>query len=450
MYTVTRDMTISAANQDSADACALAMENYMRRRSDVVPQVIKSLEHDPECAVAHATFGLLMHGAKHIALQPKVDAALEKARQFRSGISQREQLYIDALAFAADGQLYDSVGCYESILADFPTDGFALNLLQAELFWMGDMERALAASAKVESHWNESVEGYSEYLATFAFDLEEQGHFEKAESAGRKAVSMRPDNIWATHAVTHVLYMQNRVDEGIQWISELEGNWDELNQLQFHLWWHKNLFLLERQEHETILENYDSSIRNRAHKLVEAMPDLYIDLQNGASMLWRLELAGVNIGDRWQEMAELVKLRTQDHASPFTSAHFAVILAAVGDFTSCSNLIESMQDFATTSNKTVAQRYAKAGIPAAKAAIAHRQGHFQTVVDELLPVRHNLWMMGGSHAQQDLFFQMLVHAVAKVGDRTGVASLLNEIEKIGFIEPAQRIGYDIIAKELTL
>jgi len=68
------------------------------------------------------------------------------------------------------------------------------------------------------------------------------------------------------------------------------------------------------------------------------------------------------------------------------------------------------------------------------------------VVELLYPVRHDLWMMGGSHAQQDLFFQMLVDAVAQTGDRARVAELMNEIEQIGFVEPAQLSAYRSIVQ----
>jgi len=448
MFTDVRGYEITAASKDAADACALAMENYSRRSSDVAPQVMRSLEADPDCALANALFGLLMHGAKHVALRPKLDSSLARAKQHSQGITKREQHYVNALEHAANGHLFETVACYEAILADNPTDGFAQSLLQAELFWLGDMGRALESSKKIAPHWNESVPGYSEFLANYAFELEEAGHYAEAEEAGKKAVSLVPENIWATHAVTHVLYMQGRHNEGFDWIEGLQNNWDGLNQMQFHIWWHKSLFMLEQGKHDDILVAYDAWIRNKDHKLVQAMPDLYIDLQNGASILWRLELAGVDVGNRWQEMAELVLNRIDDNNSPFTSAHFAVILAAVGDYDSCDRLIQSMQDFALNDSQTLASHYSKAAIPAALAAVAHRRGDYALVLEMLLPYRQNLWMMGGSHAQQDLFFQILVSAAAMAGKRELVDSLLSEIEQIGFVEPAQRAGYRLIQSQL--
>lgn len=449
MHTDTRGLQLTTSHSSAASACALAMDHYLERKSDVSVLLQNALKQDPECAIAHATMGLMVHGARNASLRPMVLSSLENAKKFAAGISPREQHYIKALEFAAEGQLNDSVGCYEAILKHAPTDGFALSLCQAELFWLGDMKRSLATSSSVASHWNESVTGYSEFLGMHAFDLEEAGHYSHAENVGRKAVDLNPENIWATHAVTHVLYMQGRYVEGVDWIASLQGNWQDVGQMQFHVWWHKCLFHLERGEHDATLAGYDNWVRNPNHVLVQAMPDLYIDLQNGASLLWRLELAGVNVGVRWEEMATLVAQRLDDLSNPFTSAHFAIILAAVGDFDSCRQLITAMMDFKSANDKTLSVHYAKAGLPAAQAAIAHRKGDYQRVIELLYPARHELWMMGGSHAQQDVFFQILVDAVARTGDKQGVLLLLDEIEQIGFSEPMQMSAYTTITNRST-
>lgn len=444
MHTDTRGLQITTTNSVTANACVLAMDHYLQRKSDVATQLQTAIDNDPECAIAHASMGLMLHGARNDRFKPMIQSSLEHAKKYSSGVTGREQHYINALEFAAKGQLSDSVSCYETILKQTPTDGFALSLCQAELFWLGDMKRSLVASNSVADHWNESVSGYSEFLGMHAFDLEEAGLYKLAEHTGRNAVELNPANIWATHAVAHVLYMQGRHKEGVNWIDQLQNNWQGVGQMQFHVWWHKCLFHLERGEHEATLEGYDKWVRNLDHELVMAMSDLYIDLQNGASLLWRLELAGVDVGDRWEEMASQVVPRLTDLSNPFTSAHYAIILAAVGDDTACQQLVSAMLDFESATDLTLSVNYSKAGLPAAQAAIAHREGRYQEVVDLLHPARHNLWMMGGSHAQQDVFFQMLVDAAAKIGDKQMVVAMLDEIEQIGFVEPMQMSAYKTI------
>ena len=440
-----RGHSITTESADAASHIAAAFDSYGKRRTDTMPLLASALKTDPNCALAHAAFGLLLQGAKHQDFQPKIADALALAQKNYANVSLREQRYIDALSFAIHGKLDKVVACYEAILDEHPTDLFALSLCQSELFWLGDMPKAETISAKTAKHWHQAIPGYGEFLAVRAFDLEEAGKFTEAEAAGREAVEIDASNIWATHAVTHVLHMQARFDEGIQWIDGLQDQWADLNQIKLHVWWHKGLFHLERGETDAVLEAYDNWVRNRSLELVESMPDLYIDLQNAASLLWRLEHQGIDVKHRWQEMAMLVKTRVQDMGSPFTSAHYAIILAAVGDFKHCEILVEHMQDFIQTNNHTLTHNFSKIALPAAEAAIAHRKGDFQLAVDKLMPVRHSMELMGGSHAQQDLFFQILVDAAYQLERTDLIKSLMHEIEMIGFIEPTQRSAYKAAA-----
>lgn len=443
MVTDVRNHRITATDGAAGASCSLAIENFIQRKSDVVPHLLNAMEADPDCGFATTVFGLLMHGARNVNLIPQITDALDKSRQLQSSMTKREQLYVEALGHFVRGGLYDGIKCYEAILADHPTDALALVLCQGELFWLGDMSRSLSVSDSVESAWSESVPGYADFLSVRAFDLEEACQYQAAETAGRKSVSMRSSNIWGAHAVAHVLYMQGRHQDGIDWLEPLQAEWHESNQLKFHIWWHQCLFHLERGEHDAVIQHYDQWIRNRDQPLMQLMPDLYIDIQNGASMLWRLEHAGVDVGDRWEEMADLVLARIDDMSNPFTSAHFAVVLAAVGNYGACNQLIENMRGFSTNTKATLSSRYQNSAVPTALAAVAHRRGEYQQVIDTLMPARHSVCTMGGSHAQQDLFFQMLVDAASKTGQFDLQQQLLQEIEKIGFSEPARRAGYQL-------
>ena len=211
--------------------------------------------------------------------------------------------------------------------------------------------------------------------------------------------------------------------------------------MSLHLWWHRCLFHLEKGEHDAVVEIYDRWIRNRDLPVLKSMPDLYIDLQNGASMLLRLELRGVDVGHRWDELAELTLARLDDHTSPFTSAHFAVILAAVGRFEEAAALLGSMRAFAAEDEGTFGPRYRAAVIPAAEAAIAHRKGEHERVVEVLMPARRLLWQMGGSDAQRDLFFLILADSLTQTGRWDLLEIVLGDIEAAGFTDPASRVGY---------
>lgn len=235
--------------------------------------------------------------------------------------------------------------------------------------------------------------------------------------------------------------MQGRLDDGIAWLSGLNGNWSAANHIAHHLWWHLALFHTERGEYGAGLDIYDNRLRDLDSPLMQLMPDYYVDIQNDTALLQRLELREVDIGDRWQPIADLAKARIGNHFSPFTSAHCALALAAAGRFDEANDLIRQIRDFVAVDNGALGSRYALAVLPASEAAVAYRKGEYQRVIDVMLPARRNLWQMGGSHAQRDLFFQLLVDSASKTNRRDTLNMLLDEIGAIGFEHLAERSSY---------
>jgi hypothetical protein len=106
--------------------------------------------------------------------------------------------------------------------------------------------------------------------------------------------------------------MQGRRSEGIDWLKRLEPNWEGANNLKHHLFWHRAMFHLERREFDEVLSLYDHGFRDLGSPLTQAMPDMYIDVQNAASMLFRLERQGVDVGERWVELADKAEARIGD------------------------------------------------------------------------------------------------------------------------------------------
>ncbi len=441
MHQDERGHALTTSSSTAAEEIDLAIHNFLHWKSDVVPHVGASLEADPDFAFANVVSGLIMHGARNVHFRKKIEGSLAKAQECAAGLSEREQLYLNALEASAAGRITEAVSLYETILAKSPVDLFAQRLAQMELFWIGEMDWSEQISRRCAAHWNESVPSYGVHLSCRSFDLEETHNFAEAEALGRKSVDIDPTDVWGTHSVAHVLIMQGRHDEGIQWIDSLKHNWADSNQMVLHLWWHRCLFHLERGEFDEVLHIHDTWVRNRELPLLVSMPDLYIDMQNGASMLLRLELRGVDVGNRWAELEELTLKRLDDHTSPFTSPHFAIILAATGRFDEANQLLASMRAFADHDRGTFGPRYVSAAIPAAEAALAHRCGEHGKVIELLLPARHQLWQMGGSHAQRDLFFLILADSILKEGRTDLIGIILDDIERAGFADAASRIGY---------
>ncbi len=441
MHEDERGHPMTTLSAEAAAGVDRAIHNFLHWQADILPPLKAALKADPGFGFGQTVNGLILHGARHIAFRPKIEESLALAKAAATGMTERERFYLRALEAAAAGRIAESVAVYETILAHHPTDLLAQRLAQMELFWIGEMRWSAEISGRVVTHWHKDVASYGVHLSCRAFDLEETHRYEEAERLGREAVEIDPADVWGAHAVAHVLIMQGRHGEGIAWLDGLKHHWADANQMQLHLWWHRCLFHLERGELDAVLHIYDSWIRNRELPLLKSMPDLYIDMQNGASMLLRLELRGVDVGHRWNELAELTRKRLQDHTSPFTSAHFAAILAAAGRFGEADFLLRSMREFAANDEGTLGPRYRVAVIPAAEAAIAHRRGEHERVVEILMPARQLLWQMGGSHAQRDLFFLLLADSVRRLGRKDLLGIVLDDIRAAGFSDPAGRVGY---------
>lgn len=433
----------------NSPAAASAIEEGMRAwvhwRTDAMQHVDAAIEADPGCALAHAVKGLALVTGRNEAYRPRIEAALEAARAFATDVTPRERLYVEALEAMAAGRLTDAIVCYEKMLAGHPTDLLAQRLVQQEMFWMGEARWMADIAERTAPAWTPDTPDYGMFLSIRAFSLEEAGERDRAEALAREAVERDPGDCWGAHAVAHVLVMQGRIDDGVAWLEGLSGNWAGKSQIVHHLWWHLCLFLLERGEHARILDLLDREVRNPDSPLVQAVPDAYIDLQNVASLLLRLELRGVDVGARWESVADAAQGRIGNHASPFTDAHAAMILAGAGRAERADALLASMREFAAADTGTLGPRYRAAAIPAATAAVAHRRGDHEAVVAALLPARHSLWQMGGSHAQRDVFTQILVDSARRLGMRDFYPVLLDEVRASGFAAVDRRTLYAEVA-----
>ena len=442
MLSDARNLRITTCSESAADSLSSAIESYLDKRVDARVHLQAAIENDQHCVMAHTLQGLMFAGLRKSATKAMVQQSLQKAKQGADSVTAREQGYIAALECMLDGKPDQAILCYEAILKDHPTDLLALSFAQGELFWLGDMPRAESLSASVASHWHKELAGFPAYLAIRSFDLEEIGAYQEAEIKGRESVRLQPENVWGAHAVAHVLLMQNRVNEGLRWLDELSSHWSEANQLKFHLWWHQCLFHLEQHDHQSALDIHDQWLRNPEQPLTQALPDFYLDLQNGASLLWRLESAGVDVGDRWLEMAEAVKQIYKDMTSPFTSAHIALIFQAADMQSEFDKLISCMKYFVENNESALARGYENA-LAVATACRHYRKGDYSTVLQSLMPRLATLGKMGGSHAQQEIFIQMMFDCARRLKRENEMNKLARELELQGFESINSRAAYQI-------
>ncbi len=422
-------------SSDADNLLKQSRESSLRSRRDSMSLVNLALEADPQHSLAHAIRGLYYYAERHQRNYREINECVANSTKYLSDSDTRARHYNQALTSASMGDAAAMVFHLEQQLLDDPLDVNALKLCQSELFWLGEMKWSASLSDSVEKPWSIDHEHYSDFLAIRAFDLEETGHYDAAEKYGRQSVELNPSDVWGTHAVTHVMYMQGRSRDGARWLDDLHsgGHWQGLGQMVLHLWWHRALFHLHQHEHDAALSVYDEYLRNFEIEMIAALPDLYLDLQNATSLLLRLEFLNVDVGARWSALADICAGRINDASNAFSCAHYAAVLAADQRFNQAQSLIEQMT-LASASGSSIASSFVNAAIPAAEAAIAHRKRDYRAVINILMPVRYRLVQMGGSHAQREVFMLMLADALQQEGESDLLQKLSADLTDTGFDE----------------
>lgn len=417
MHHDVRALPQTAASAEAQRAFDATVEAYLGFELATGDRLKETFALDPAMPLAHGLKGcfLLLFAKRDLA--ERAVRALADARRAAAevGVTDREAQHLAALEAWLAGDLAAAAARYDAILADHPHDIVALKLAQYLHFYLGDAAAMQASVSRPLPAWDESVPGYGYLLGLRAFALEEVGDYAAAEAAGREAVARNPGDIWAAHAVAHVMEMQDRPQEGAAWIDGLVPAWSGCNNFAYHVHWHRCLFLLEQGDSDAVLRHYDSDVRgDRSEE--------YLDISNAVALLWRLEQRGVDVADRWRELAEKAARLGGDHQLVFADAHYMMALAAEGPAGAAEALLESLEAFAGGAGTEPAVARA-VGLPLCRAILAHRRGRHGEAVDALLPHRAELRRIGGSRAQRDLFEQLLIDAAVKAG-RTSLARTL--------------------------
>ncbi|UYN94280.1 MAG: tetratricopeptide repeat protein [Enhydrobacter sp.] len=441
-------LTLSTDSEEAAAAFDRATTSYLKYRTDAGRQLGGALKADPDFALAHVLRGYFNMLAYNQANVAGAQESLAEARKRAKRTTTREAAHIEALATWVEGDLDRMLDVWEGIFAEHPHDVLAFRLHHFNAFWLGRPEEMQVEVERVFPHWRSDQPGWGMVLSCRCFAHEEAGNYTLAEAAGRQAIEVDPGDLWGAHAIAHVLEMQGRRGEGIGWLKKLEPHWEGANNLKHHLYWHRAMFHIERREFPEVLALYDNGFRDLNSPLTQAMPDMYIDVQNAASMLFRLERHGIDVGDRWVELADKAEARVGDCLSGFTLPHWMMALAATGRFEAAARMLDAMRAFGQ-GNGTVQRLVARVALPICQAVLAHRQGKHEAALAVLRPVISEMYLLGGSHAQQDVLEQLFLDCALKADSPEDVRLMLERVAGRHPVPPGRRIGYAMAADRFS-
>ncbi|MBY8976626.1 tetratricopeptide repeat protein [Rhodobacteraceae bacterium NNCM2] len=404
-------LTYTVSQHGSAEAFEDVVSAYLCFSRETGPKAKALSESDPDMPMALCLMGYLqkLFGSASMSTKARESEAALKALMARVEATDREKMHAAALSAWCEGQLEDSCVLWEKILLDHPHDALALRLAHFLHFYSGDGRRMRDSVARVLPNWQKGDRNYGFLLGMYAFGHEESRDYATAERFGREAVEINPEDGWSVHAVAHVLEMQERHAEGIEWVQGLEQSWSKGNNFRFHIVWHRSLYHLERGEYDVVLKLYDDQI------VSDIGSEFYLDICNACSMLWRLEMHGVDVGDRWLKLAEISRHHTEDQDLIFVTLHYLMALVSTGDKDGTAAMMKTIQKW-SGDGSTQGQITADSGLAIARAMGEIRAGDYASAARRLIDVRYRMDRIGGSLAQRDVFEMLMLDASEKAGD----------------------------------
>ncbi|MCY4665158.1 MAG: hypothetical protein OXC00_10865, partial [Acidimicrobiaceae bacterium] len=321
---------------------------------------------------------------------PALAAAADRARTRVGASDPRERGHARALELLVGGEFTAAARAWDEA-ASAERDFAAVRFAHDVYLHVGDDDGRLASSARAVEAWRDEP-GWGFVAGQHAFALEEVGRYGEAEELGRAALGLDPEDLWSRHALAHVY---ESTDDTAAALALLEGSvnvWNSQELLATHIWWHLALRLLANDDAGGALAIFDE---RQPHATTA------FQLSDQTSLLWRLELAGCDAGDRWDTLADGWDSVAERHTCAFLDVHAALAFSRRPDHPGAHRWFEGLEarHGAGSENDETFERAVK---PLARAVRNYAEGdrdRLSRVVDDL---GADMRRIGGSIVQRDL------------------------------------------------
>uniref|UniRef100_A0A3Q2WY88 Tetratricopeptide repeat protein 38 n=1 Tax=Haplochromis burtoni TaxID=8153 RepID=A0A3Q2WY88_HAPBU len=406
-------LTLSTSSNEACKMYDAILTQYVKWRNDDslggIEGCISAVQAaDPNFVMGHViSTGLeLVATTSSTRLDERLSSAVRRTVELANSqdITSRERLHVKAMELFSHGNFPKACEAWEDILLDHPTDMLALKFAHDAYFYMGAQMQMRDSVARVLPHWKPHMPLSSYLNGLYSFGLLETRFYDQAEKVAMEGLALTPDDAWSVHSVAHVCEMKAELDKGLKFMESREKDWEVTDMLASHNYWHWALFFIEKVK---MIMGFSVFRRCKASGAM-------LDIVDACSLLYRLEMDGVCVKERWQELLQVTRPHTDDHVTLFNDLHFLMVSLGAKETGTSRRLLEGLQELAKEPGDNQQHQLAGTiGIPMCQAMLEYNQGNYGQTVELLYPLRYRMVDIGGSDAQRDLFNQLLIHAAMK-------------------------------------
>jgi tetratricopeptide (TPR) repeat protein len=386
----------------NADANAIEALDFLREEwlacGERLDRFVESAGKEEKCALLPllaANLALSVNSHEGRALASK---HLLRAGKMAAGIGPREQAWLEATQAWLDGECDRSLALHQKMVTEWPRDVLAGSVGQLHALNLGDAQALLRIGKRMVAADPDNPHARGMH----AFALAECNRLDEAEAEAQRALGGRS----AQRALVQCLDGRGRLVEGASFLTSANGLGRDGK-------WHLALFLIDLDRTREALALYDD------------VADDHVAI----SLLARLELRGVDVGGRWDDVARHVETRLHDHFVPYLDLQYLYALARAGKRSAVTELLASLEDRAEQAKPFEREAWADCAVPAAHGLAAHASGDHAEAARLLGQAMPHLRPIGGTIAERALFGAIHLDALIKSGWNDAALKILQADER---------------------
>lgn len=368
-----------------------------------------AVEIDPGFALGHAGLArALMYDADMAGAR----AAISKAKEVNSSVSDRELAHIEILDLMLSGFVPEAREAVKRHAVDYPLDALAVQA-GTNVFGLigfsgcpGRESDLLAYTSMLAPHYGEDWW----MMSMQALSLCETGNPQASLRLMERSLELNNANSNASHFKAHAQYELGETQAGLDYLEDWMTGYDRRGIMQVHLAWHAALWALYLGDHSKMWSHVDASVAPGA--CPSALPINV--LTDTAAIYWRAQLQGVEVPrERWVSLSAYAASCFPEAGQSFADIHAALAHAMAGDGDRLDKLAGAEKGFA-----------ADLVAPVSSSIQAILREDWAGALEALTPVMSDHARLGGSRAQRDILELTYANVLMRMGKGDEAGRLL--------------------------